>query len=265
MRTVLAALDSSPAARPVLQIARALGELTGADVEAVHVADDGAEIPEWLTLRTRVPLRILAGAVEPNLVRAVADDAVIAAAIGARGTAGGPRPVGHTAMHVLEHATKPIVVVPPDLVVDGPHAMRTLLVPLEGNIESSQPILEMLRPLVVADVELVVLHVFTKETVPRTLDRPARDLSMWGDEFAARFCPGAHRVELRVGTVGGEVVTMAGADAVDLVVLSWARDGSPGHAAVIRDVLGVCTVPVLLLPIDRLAGQERTTTTGHCA
>jgi hypothetical protein len=76
---------------------------------------------------------------------------------------------------------------------------------------------------------------------------------MWGDEFAARFCPGAARVQLRVGTVGGEVAAMTGADAVDLIVLSWAKDSSPGHGAVIRDVLGVSTVPVLLLPLDRLA------------
>ena len=58
---------------------------------------------------------------------------------------------------------------------------------------------------------------------------------------------------------------MTGTEAIDLVVLSWAQDSSPGHAAVIRDVLGVSKVPVLLLPIDRLAGQGRTTTTGQCA
>jgi nucleotide-binding universal stress UspA family protein len=253
MTTVLAALDSSPAARPVLETARALGELTGAHVEAVHVVDGGHEIPEWLTVRTQVPLRMLAGAVEPTLIRAVADDAVIAAVLGARGTAGGPRPVGHTAMHVLQHATKPIVVVSPDVGGDAPpRPIRRLLVPLEGNIESSRPILEMLRPLIVAEVELVVLHVFSRDTVPRTLDRPARDLTMWGDEFAARFCPDATRVQLRVGTVGGEVAAMSGADAVDLIVLSWAQDSSPGHAAVIRDVLGVSTVPVLLLPVPRV-------------
>ena len=80
-----------------------------------------------------------------------------------------------------------------------------------------------LRTLVVAEVELVILHVFTRGTVPRTLERPARDPSI------------------------------------------WVQDTSPGHAAVIRDVLAVSTVPVLLLPIDRLAGQGRTTTTGQCA
>jgi nucleotide-binding universal stress UspA family protein len=255
MRTVLAALDSSPAARPVLETALAFGELTGARVEAVNVVDDGHEIPQWLTVRTQVPLRMLTGAVEPTLIHAVADNAVIAAVFGARRTSSGPRPVGHTAMHVLRRATKPIVVVSPDVGVGSPQrSIRRLLVPLEGNIESSRPVLEMLGPLIVAEVELVVLHVFTRDTVPRTLDRPVRDMSMWGDEFAARFCPGATRVQLRVGTVGGEVAAMTGADAVDLIVLSWAQDSSPGHAAVIRDVLGVSTVPVLMLPVDRLAG-----------
>ncbi|MGD9701972.1 MAG: hypothetical protein AB7Q42_04370 [Acidimicrobiia bacterium] len=250
MSIVLAALDASAAARPVLATAMGIGELTDAHVEAVHVADGGRETPEWLAAQTQVPLHVLDGAVEQNLVRAVADEAVIAAVLGARATPGGRRPVGRTAMHVLERATKPIVVVPPEALRERPTAIRRLLVPLEGNIESSRPVLERLSPLIVVEVELVVLHVFTSETAPRALDRPARDLSMWGDEFVARFCPGANRVELRTGPIGAQVAKVSTEDAVDLVVLSWSQDSSPGHAAVIRDVLGASTVPVLLLPVD---------------
>ena len=129
--------------------------------------------------------------------------------------------------------------------------------PLEGAEESSRPVLERLRPLIVTDIELVVLHVFTPATVPRALDRSARDLSMWGDEFAARFCPGAARVELRTGPIGASVCEVCAEEATDLVVLSWSQDTSPGHAMVIRDVLGSSRVPVLLLPVDSAPAPHR--------
>jgi hypothetical protein len=157
-------------------------------------------------------------------------------------------------MHVLEQTTKPIIVVPPDAAVPAAaHPYRRLLVPLEGAQDSSRPVLECLCPLIVTEIELVVLHVFTTATVPRSLDRPARDLSMWGDEFMARFCPAAARIELRTGPIGVRVSEVSAEVDADLVVLSWSRDSSPGHATVIRDVLGTSRLPVLLLPVDSAA------------
>ena len=120
--------------------------------------------------------------------------------------------------------------------------------PLEGSEQSSRPVAESLYPLIVKEVELVVLHVFTKDTVPRTLDRPERDLALWADEFLARFCAEAASIELRSGSVGGRVAEVCDERGVDLVVLSWSQDSSPGHAAVVRDVLGRSRTPVLLLP-----------------
>ena len=76
-----------------------------------------------------------------------------------------------------------------------------LLVPLEGGEQSSAPIVDTLCPLIVADVELVVLHVFTAATIPPVMDRPNRDLAMWGSEFLARNCPNAPRIELRTGSI----------------------------------------------------------------
>jgi nucleotide-binding universal stress UspA family protein len=246
---VLAALDSSAAARPVLETALGLAELTGANVEAIHVRDGPVDTPEALTNRDEVPLHVLHGPVHTSLLAAVSDHAAILAVFGARATPGGRRPVGRTALRVLEHTKKPIVVVPPEAVGISPRPFRRLLLPLEGSDQSSRPIAESLIPLIVTDIEVVVLHVFTKDTVPCVLDRPERDLSLWGDEFLARFCPGATRIELRSGSVGDRVAEMCRDREVDLIVLSWSQDSSPGHAAVIRDVLARSHVPVLLLPV----------------
>ena len=121
--------------------------------------------------------------------------------------------------------------------------------PLEGTEASSQPVLERLLPLLVADVEVVVLHVFTDATLPTMLDRPVRDLEMLGREFLARHLPQATDIELRAGPgghAGGRGVGTS--TSADLVVLSWSQDSSAGRASIVREVLGASSVPILLLP-----------------
>ena len=248
MTTVLAALDGTATARPVLESALVVAELLGATVEAVHVDGDGAESPAWLASRFDVPLRVLHGDAASALLEAVDADDVVAAVFGARSTPSGRRPAGHIAMHVLGRASKPVVMVPPEAPHPVPGRVRRLLVPLEGDETSSRVVMERLRPMLVGDVDLVVLHVFTRSTVPRALDRSQRDLSLWTDEFVARFCPGAIGIEVRTGSVGAGVKEVTTGEDIDLVVLSWAQDSSGGHAAVVRDVLSSTTVPVLLLP-----------------
>ena len=249
MTTVIAALDASPAARPVLETAIGIGELTGTLVEAIHVQHDTAETPEVLDARSEVPLRLLTGPVGPALLAAIAEAGVLVAVLGARATPHGRRPVGLTARHVLEQTHKPIVVVPPDAVGGPTRPIRRLLVPLEGTGASSRPILETLFPLLDRDVELVVLHVFTEHTLPRILDHPIRDMDLLRAEFLARHCPDAASIEMRTGAVGPRVAEVCGERGSDLVVLSWSQDSSAGRAAVVREVLGSSAVPVLLLPV----------------
>jgi nucleotide-binding universal stress UspA family protein len=155
MNIVLAALDTTAAARPVLETALRIGQLTGSDVQAVHVRGsrlESIETPESLAARSEVPFRVLEGPVESALLAEFGAAEVLAAVIGARATPGGRRPVGRTARHLLEHTDKPVVIVPPDAIV--PSSFRRILVPLEGTEASSEPILGRLWPLLVADVEL---------------------------------------------------------------------------------------------------------------
>jgi nucleotide-binding universal stress UspA family protein len=248
-RTVLACLDPSPAARAVVETARGIGALMGAAVEAVHVGRQPTDTLQSLADRHDIPLRLLPPPTETALLGAVAAGGVVAAVVGARATPGGRRPIGHTALAVLQQTSKPTVVVPPEAVGVAPRTFRRLLVPLEGSAESSRPVVECLCPLIVTKVELVVLHVFTPETTPRVLDRPRRDLELLGDEFLTRHCPYASRIEWRTGPVGARVTEAYDQDDADLVVLSWSQDSSVGHAKVVRDVLTASTIPVLLLPI----------------
>jgi hypothetical protein len=176
----------------------------------------------------------------------------VLAVIGARATPAGRRPAGRTALDVLEAANKPIVVVPPEATGHASRPLHRVLLPLEGTEQSSRPVAASLSWMLKGDVHLLVLHVFTPATVPRVLDRTNRDLSLWGDEFLARFCPEARSIELRTGSVGAGVAEVCDVEDVDMVVLSWSQDSSPGHAAVVRDVLGRSKIPVLLLPVSAL-------------
>jgi len=258
MTVVLAVLDDA-AARPVLEAALRIGQLTGCDVEAVHVRRNGlesAEALELLAAGSEVPFRLLEGPVESALLAALGAPDVLAAVIGARAAPGGRLPVSQTTRHLLEHTDKPVVVVPPDAMV--PSSFRRILVPLEGTEESSQPILQRLLPLLVTDVELVVLHVFTDATRPAMLDRPVRDFELLGREFLARHCPNVARIELRPGPVPKRVAEVSGEQGSDLIVLSWSQNSSAGRAQVIREVLGASSVPVLLLPVTRIeSGPSR--------
>ena len=107
-------------------------------------------------------------------------------------------------------------------------------------------------------MELVVLHVFTPDTMPRVLDRPARDLQILGGEFLARYCPNATGIELGVGPIGSHLARLCQDEHADLIVLSWSQDSSPGRAQVIQWALGHATVPILLLPVDDIPADALT-------
>jgi nucleotide-binding universal stress UspA family protein len=249
MRTVVAALDASAAARPVLEAACRTAGLTGSTVEAVHVGRATSTVT-LLAARYEVPLHLLAGPVEDALLARIHADDVVTAVIGARRSSSSDRhPAGHTALEVLERSRRPVVVVPPDLPCPQPRPWHRLLLPLEGDNRSSQPVLDALRGLVTAEVEPVVLHVFTNATAPPMLDRPSRDLALWAAEFGARYGPPGASVECRSGAVADQVARGCDAEHADLVVLSWSQAMTPGHAAVVREVLTRAAIPVLLLPV----------------
>jgi hypothetical protein len=252
MKTVIAALDAGATASTVLDTAIRVGELVTAAVTVVHVDEGRPRTPEWLAVRANLPLLLLEGGpVEARLLETAAQHDTVVAVLGARSAIGGRRPVGHIAMHLLERCSKPVVVVPREMRRTPSRRIRRLLVPLEGNEDSSEPVRQALESLIATSVDVAALHVFTKDAVPPMLDRPQRDLQLWSDDFLVRFCPTASTLELRTGSIGRGVEDVCDALAPDMIVLSWAQDNTPGHAAVIRDVLARATIPVMILPTIR--------------
>lgn len=256
MTTVLAAIDASPAARPVLETARRLGRALDAEVEAFHVAEPGTFVPSELPERLGMVLRVVGpgagGRTAEILLDAFQRPDVAAGVIGARARPGGAAPAGHLAMQVLQHCRTPLVVVPPDSVEAPQEPPWQVLLPLEGDAAESRAVIERVVPMLSPAVELVVLHVVTDESVP-VIDHPEWGLAMWTDEFLARHCPTANRIDVRTGAVGSRIIDAADEVEPDLIALSWFQDASPGRAAVVRELLARSIRPVMLVPV---AAQE---------
>jgi nucleotide-binding universal stress UspA family protein len=251
MGTLLAMLDNSLAASPVLAVARGLAPLLGCKVEAVHMLGDGDWVARQVAQAGGIALYSRRGPLVDSLVEAGEAAHVTAVVIGARGTPGGPRPLGSTAMAVATRLGKPLVVVPPDTPPDGP--VRRVLVPVEGPGSPSPPPRVIVDLAETAEVDLVVLHVLEEHALPAVTDQPQHEWPAWGREFINRYCRwhhGALRLETRVGRARDLVPRVAEEVAADLVALGWSQELGPEHAPIVRGVLERCRRPVLLVPVE---------------
>jgi nucleotide-binding universal stress UspA family protein len=251
MSTLLAALDNSAAARPVLNVALLLAKLLGATVEALHVKEDGDATARAVAEAANVRIRTLKDPTVPSLVQAAQAEQVIGLVLGARGMPMGPRPAGRTALGVIERVGKPVVVVPPEL--PALYRLKAVLVPLDATPATAAAMRSTIEIACAGNLDVVLLHVHTDGSMPMFTDQPHHETEAWIQEFVARHCPRdlADRisVELRVGVPSEHVLAVAAQVGADLITLGWARDLSPGRAAVVREVLRRSGVPVLLIPV----------------
>ncbi len=244
---IVACLDATASGRPVLEWAVRLGELLGWGVGTLHVGNPGASAatPADLAARRGVPLRLLEGPVDEQLLSQLGAPGVQMAVMGARSTVGGRRPVGTVTRHVIQAYGRPVLIVPPEAV--GPGPLKSALVPVEGTAQTSGP-LDRWLPRLAGQLALIGLHVFTPGRTPAMLDRPVRDMLLLTDAFKERHLPAADRLEVRSGHVASHVVQCSRELAVDLIILSWTQPGDAGRAETVLQVLALSPVPTLLLP-----------------
>jgi nucleotide-binding universal stress UspA family protein len=246
MTVVLAALDNSLAANPVLVTARAVARVHGARVEAVHVFTEGDRAAQHAADAAGVPLRVCSGQVVERLVEAGHDPEVAAVVVGARGSTGTGNPLGSTALAVVTSLQRPVVVVPANAMVAA--AMRRVLVPLEGTISTSLAPRSIIELAAEAALEVTVLHVAEDGEAP-----------VHAEEFLGRYCPwgiGSVRLERRAGMREELVPLVAEELQCDLIVFGWAQQLAEGRAPVVRAALKRSTVPVMLIPVSVEGGDD---------
>jgi nucleotide-binding universal stress UspA family protein len=249
MSTVLAAIDNTAAARPVLAAARAMASLLHSDVEALHVREDGDLTAQAAARAAGVALREVDDPAVDSLIREAASENVVALVLGARGVPAGRHPAGHVALHVITSLAKPLVIVPPQAL---PVEVTRVLVPLDGTTATAAALRKAIDLACRSAVDVVVLHVHPEESLPLFEDQPQHEHPAWEAEFLARYCPSlphGSRLEVRVGEPGEHVLDVAAEVGADLVALGWSRDLSRGRAAVVREVLARSPIPVLLVPV----------------
>ena len=246
MATVLAALDNSLAANPVLVAGRALARALGVHVEAIHVLGEGAEAAENAARGAGVPLRLASGPVVERLVEAGEADDVAAMVIGARGTIWSSHTLGSTALAVVTSLSTPVVVVPPAAEV-APR-LRRALVPLEEATSSSLAPKSIVELAAGAQVDVIGLHVDGGHEDEDTTR-----------ELLARYCPwgiGEVRLERRPGSRAEIIPVVAEESSADVVVLGWARELSDDRGPVVRAVLERSKLPVMLIPVSVRGGDD---------
>jgi nucleotide-binding universal stress UspA family protein len=257
MTKVIAALDNSLAAKPVVATALALGRLLDAETELIHVRVDGQCTARSAADAAGLELQTLTGPVLARLLERGRAEDVVAMVLGARGTPGGRRPLGSTAFRVATSLEKPVVIVPPN---SSPATeLQRVLVPLEGNL----PAALVPRAIVAlggeAAVEVVVLHVHEERSLPTFTDQPQHERQAWAREFLTRYCPwgiGHVRLETRVGSSEELVPLVAGETEADLIVLGWAQELAEGRAPVVRAALARGRAPVMLVPVRTPTWKE---------
>lgn len=248
---VLAALDQTAAAGPVLAAAHEIAQMFAADVAAVHVVQDGVQQVRDLAAHHGVPLEELEGSPGRRLAQALEDDAAaVALVVGTRCLPQGGREIGSTALEVMTTARKSVFAIPPELATG--FAIHRVLVPLEGSLPTSYAPYEALDAPGAEHVEVVILHVLDTDAVPAFSDQPQHEWEAYGREFLARYSlwPFEHvRFETRVGRPNQHILPVAQEMDCDLIALAWAQELAPGRARIVRETLRHGRIPILLVPV----------------
>jgi len=222
---VLAVLNHG-AERPVTQTAEVIARLVGGQVRPLRLAAD-----------------LSAGRAAGQVIRALHQPGTVTGVLSGVETS---RPLWQ---RVAQRSAKPVVLVPAGA-RRLPRRIRRVLLPLDGTARSAAAVAEAAERFARGGAELVVLHVFDAETVPKFWDQHAHAEQAWEQEFLARYCalPGA-RLELRSGAAAEHVAKVAGAEQADMIALAWSQRLEPGRAAAVRRTILEAEVPVMLVPM----------------
>jgi nucleotide-binding universal stress UspA family protein len=250
MSRILAAIDNSAAARPVVSMATALGEILNASVEALHVSDEKGQTACATAESGGVEYRTLLGDPFTRIVQRAAENDVVAVVVGARRRLKARR-LGHLARQIADAVEKPVLVVPPEAQATG--RLRRVVIAMEGT-PAKAPNLRVAFDLATgADLEFVVVHVDDEDSIPSFSDQVAHETEAYANEFLARYLHGAPtaRLELRVGVPADEIIDLTDSLAADLLAVGWPRLAGADRGATAREILDRSHVPVLLVALAR--------------
>jgi nucleotide-binding universal stress UspA family protein len=249
MTTILAAIDDSAAAKPVLLTALALGPVFGAQVQAVEVADVPGRTAQAAARAASVPLSVVKGDPLEQILRRAEDDDTVAVVLGARGSPSGRRPAGHVALALAGAIAKPVVIVPPG--ARPPDRIHRALLALKGTSRSARRLQRAVQLGTASELELVAVHVDDEDSIPSFSDQVQYEVEAYATEFLARYLPGAPaaRLAMRIGTPADEILATVEEVEPDILAIGWPQGDDPRRGAVAREIVERCRLPILLVAL----------------
>lgn len=249
MTTILAAVDDSPAAAPVLATAAAIAPVFGAEVRAVEVSDAVGRTAHAAGEAVNIPVSAVRGDPLTEISRLAADDDVVAVVLGARDRIRGPKPMGHLALSLANTSPKPVIIVPPG--ARPPARVRRALLALKGTTRSRRHLQRAVALAAASDLEVVVVHVDDEDSIPSFTDQVQYDTELYATEFLARYAPGVMnaRMEMRMGIPADEILQTIDEVHPDILAIGWPQSDDPARGAAARDVLNRSPIPVLLVAL----------------
>ena len=248
MTRLLASIDNSAAARPVLVMSLVVAPVLGAQVEAVHVGDAGD------TARNEAAaLGVPMTEVEAEPLAAVAEltsaDDVVAVAVGARDRTGGSRHIAHFAERLADAVDKPVLLVAPDTAI--PKRLHRVIAAIKGTHDRTRPLRRALAIIGQGQLDLVVVHVQGDESIPAFSDQPQYEAAAYAAEFLARHVPGAPeaRAQLRYGDPVEQILAAVAEERAELIAVGWTQGTRPERGLVARALVLRSPVPILLVPL----------------
>ena len=252
---VIAAIDNSAAARPVIATAMALAPVLGATVNAVHVstldrdADGDGETARACAASFDLPLRIVPGDPLTQLITLTKPDDVVALVIGARALPGGRRPAGHLALALASALDKPLVVVPPN--AEPRDRLESVLLAIKGAPNKVRALRRTVDLVHAAHLQITAVHVDDEASIPSFSDQVQHETEAYTKEFLARYLTGAPdaQLELRVGVPADEIIAVAESLDPEMIAVGWPHVDDPTRGRVAKEILDRSRVPVMLVAV----------------
>ena len=270
---ILVPLDGSVQALSALPVAKALSEIEQATLHILHVGErepeedqlqlrarlaHGTPILDGLTVHTRV------GTPPAQILHVARETKPLVIVMCKHRYASPGKLLGSTALSVLQDASCPMVLVPPERGT-VPWHLHHVLVPHDGTPTTSAALRPAAELADRADAELLVAHVTDVRaapvepgslTAPRYVDQPQHEWPAWSSEFLNRLaciCPLGHlhvRITLARGDPATQIVRLSESQSTDLIVLAWRGRWAIPHAAIVKDILRDVRCPIMVVRVE---------------
>jgi len=279
MAPLLVPLDGSlPAAWP-LEVAQAIAEVRGDDIDVLFVSAEPlaagavAEVVglpvEWLP---RVTLLNTVGDPGEGICRVAGEIKADAILMSTHGKTGDLRSlVGSVTLKVLQDPPCPVLVVRSALDFSSQarrlRHLRRLCIPLDGSPEAAWSVRVGSALALQANARILMLHVIDRRAKkgralagPSYSDHSVYELEAWQEEFIRGSFAMAHHpreattsVVLRFGDPDREIIRFAAETDCDLIVAAWDGNISAGRAKVVQILLEQAPCPLLFVRARELS------------